>query len=114
MERRDPKTPYAPITIRESSLVEAVIVALEGGEFVQVRGVMWGDGNERCALAVAAEVLARAMLGIDRASWAPLQPAIDAAAAHLGYTDLGTANDQGCTFAEIAQALREVSSDPGS
>jgi hypothetical protein len=96
----------ATVTVRESTLFDAVCVALESGEFTQVREMMSDGGAGRCAWGVMREVLERAGLS----EWTEQHPRIVGierrAGAMLGYDGIESANDAGEHFAIIAAALR--------
>jgi hypothetical protein len=96
----------ATVTVRESSLFDAVCVALESGEFTQVRGRMFAAGHGACAWGVLATMIERA----DVAAFADIHPDIVAierrAGNMLGYDGIESANDAGEHLAIIAAALR--------
>jgi hypothetical protein len=100
----------ATVTVRETTLFDAVCVALESGEFTQVRGMMgavMSDGTlGRCAWGVLATVLERA----DVPAFTDIHPDIVAierrAGQLLGYDGIERANDAGEHLAIIAAALR--------
>jgi hypothetical protein len=110
------RIPGRGITLRETDLFEAWLVALEGGEFTQLTDGRMGDGESgRCVMGVAETILRRAGIpmvdygcGVVAADWQALDPhgAMNRAAALLGYPVLSMANDAGCSFAELALALR--------
>lgn len=94
------------VSLRPATLLDAVCVALESDEFVQIVGAMRDEGRGRCAYGVIAEVLDRAgIIGWDEPD---IVQACHAAAARLGYASLDAANDGGVPFAAIADALRQV------
>jgi hypothetical protein len=96
----------ARVTVRETTLFDAVCVALESGEFVQVRGRMFAGGNSACAWGVLATVIERAEVW----RYADIHPRIHEierrAGAMLGYDGIESANDAGEHFGIIAAALR--------
>jgi hypothetical protein len=99
------------VTVRETTLFDAVCVALESGEFEQIRGQIRDEGNGRCAYGVALSVLERAD------AWTyeevhPLFVRIDRRAGELlGCDGLAAANDAGHSFTLLAAALRRARSD---
>jgi hypothetical protein len=98
----------ATVTVRPSSLFDAVCVALESGEFTQVRGRLFAGEGRACVWGVAHEVAWRAGLSFE--GFPPLHPelvAIERSAARmLGYDCVASANDAGEHFGIIAAALR--------
>jgi hypothetical protein len=100
----------ATVTVRESSLFDAVCVALESGEFTQVRGMMgavMSDGTlGRCAWGVLVDVLARAGMTDYRAIHPDIVAIERRAGQLLGYDGIESANDAGEHLAIIAAALR--------
>jgi hypothetical protein len=96
----------ATVTVRESSLFDAVCVALESGEFAQVRRRMFAAGNGACAWGVLATMIERS----DVPAFADIHPDIVAierrAGQLLGYDGIESANDAGEHLAIIAAALR--------
>jgi hypothetical protein len=104
------------VIVRQSDLLEAVIVALESGEFRQIRGAMWDDRNGRCAYGVVYEVGRRAGFRMESEDdWRDVfsRDVESAAVRSLGYVDLPHANDAGATFAQIAHALRQAREELG-
>src|SRR5690349_20075807 len=95
------------VTVRPSDFLEAVIVALESGEFQQLRGRTDDGGNGRCAYGVAFTVGARAGMSPSEVSGALGRPWQDAGRA-LGYGHIAAANYAGVDFATIARALRQA------
>jgi hypothetical protein len=96
----------ATVTVRESSLFDAVCVALESGEFTQVRERMSGGSNGRCAWGVMRTTIRRA----GAPDYAAIHPRIfeieRRAGQLLGYDGIESANDAGEHFGIIAAALR--------
>jgi hypothetical protein len=95
----------AEVTVRESSLFDAACVALESGEFRQVRGRMYAGTYGRCAWGVIATVGERA--GMDWCDVLFDMRDIERRAGQLlGYDGIESANDAGEHFGIIAAALR--------
>jgi hypothetical protein len=101
------------VTVHASDFLEAVIVALESGEFRQIRGqVREPDTTGRCAWGVAVEIGGRAGLDSTAVS-ARLGRAWWEAGRALGNGTIPAANDAGVSFATIAQALRQAQHQAG-
>jgi hypothetical protein len=95
----------ARVTVRESNLFDAVCVALESGEFVQVRGRMYAGTYGRCAWGVIATVAERADMDWCAVLYG-MRDIERRAGAMLGYDGIESANDAGEHFGIIAAALR--------
>jgi len=100
----------ARVRVYETTLFDAVCVAMESGEFSQVREMMADDGNGRCAWGIVREVMVRAGFTAGVHSQHEVHPRIydieRRAGELLGYSCMEEANDAGQPLAIIAAALR--------
>lgn len=101
----------ARVRVYETTLFDAVCVAMESGEFVQVREMMADDGNGRCAWGVVKTIADRTApaggrhLMVAEIHLQFLQ--IERRAGELlGYSCMEEANDAGEHLGIIAAALR--------
>lgn len=92
------------ITVRDSSLLEAVIVALESGEYRQIVGSVTDGADGRCAIGVIHAVLERA--GLPQQAIGQFRDIDYAAGARLGYACVADANDDGVSLERIGAAMR--------
>lgn len=111
-----PRITSAQVTIRPSSLFEAVLVALESDEFRQVRKKARGRKRGRCAWGVVVEIMTRASYGpTDFHRVHPRLVELERRAGRiLGYDGIASANDGRVSFADIARALRQAEQELGA
>jgi hypothetical protein len=101
----EPRVRPDTVTIRPSSLFDAVCVAMESGEFRQCTR-RFEQGDARCAWGVIRTVCQRADMDYLTAVHPQFVEIQRRAGAILGHVDIAEANDWGVPLPEIAQALR--------